>query len=379
LKELKTLLINSISKQFSADVPVGVLLSGGLDSSIITAIASQIAPNIRTFSISFDGYSGFDETPHAKLVSDYFNTDHTKFNVDSTSSDLLPILAAQFDEPIVDSSILPTFLLSKMVSKHCKVALGGDGSDEIFGGYQHHSRILKLQKLSSILPIHLRRLISFASNYFLPIGFSSRNYLRSLSCDLAKDVPLLANYFDMASRKQLLNLDFNYTFTPDTSQFSPSSGSKSLLDRTLRNDFYNYLPEDILVKVDRASMFSSLEIRAPFLDHKIIEFGFSKVPDMYKVSGHHRKVLLKLLGAQLLPPNFDYARKQGFCLPLSAWLKSGSYRNLFKEALSSHDSIFDRRYVSHLWHLQDRGFNVSERLFALVQFELWRKSYSVNF
>jgi len=154
--------------------------------------------------------------------------------------------------------------------------------------------------------------------------------------------------------------------------------SDCLLDRTTRMDFMNYLPEDILVKIDRSSMLSSLELRAPFLDPEIIEFAFSEVPARLKADENQRKILLKKLSEKLLPPQFDKQRKQGFSIPLSHWLKDGVWREFFFEILLGKESIFNKNCVEELFKGIDNGRNNGERLFSLVMFELWRREYEIK-
>ena len=150
-----------------------------------------------------------------------------------------------------------------------------------------------------------------------------------------------------------------------------------LIQRATRMDFESYLADDILVKVDRTSMLNSLEVRSPMLDYRMIEFAFGKVPSYLKANLRNKKILLKLLASRVLPSNFDKQRKQGFSIPSSKWLKEGPLRELFWDTLTSKNCIFDSRTVRGLLNGQDRSGNNSERLFALVQFELWRKTYNV--
>jgi asparagine synthase (glutamine-hydrolysing) len=154
---------------------------------------------------------------------------------------------------------------------------------------------------------------------------------------------------------------------------------QDLLQRATRMDFENYLAEDILVKVDRASMLNSLEVRAPFLDHRLIEFAFSKVPSHLRATIQDRKILLKRLTSRILPPEFDRQRKQGFSIPLAKWLNEGPFKTLFYEVLLDPQCSFDARTVVKLLHGQDKGRSNSERLFALVLFELWRREFGVSF
>jgi len=171
LDELEFLMENAVRGQMIADVPVGVLLSGGVDSSLVTAMAVRVSSQVQTFTIGFPGHDNLDETEHARLIARHFGTHHTELMAEDVTADLLPLLAHQFDEPMVDSSMIPTYLVSKLVRQHCKVALGGDGGDELFGGYGHYSRLQLMQKKLGRLPLSLRRGLAFAAEKYLPIGF----------------------------------------------------------------------------------------------------------------------------------------------------------------------------------------------------------------
>lgn len=379
LKELESLLEDSVRHQMIADVPVGVLLSGGVDSSLITAMAVRMSSQVQTFTIGFPGLGKLDETEHARLIARHFGTRHTELMAEEATADLLPRLARQFDEPMVDSSIIPTFLVSQLVRQYCTVALGGDGGDELFGGYGHYSRLLWLEKMFGSIPISLRTLISGTSEYLFPVGFKGRNWLKGLGVDLKNGLPLIASYFDAATRQRLMSVYPDWRLVAEGIVKGLVPVNPDLLQRATRMDFANYLAEDILVKVDRASMLNSLEVRAPFLDYRLIEFAFRKVPSHLKATVVDKKILLKRLTARLLPPEFDRLRKQGFSIPLVEWLKNGEFRELFHDVLRDSKCIFDSRVVDNLLRGQDRGCSNSERLFALVLFELWRREYSVTF
>jgi asparagine synthase (glutamine-hydrolysing) len=379
LKELDFLLEDSVNKQMVADVQVGVLLSGGVDSSIITAMAARSSSKIKTFTIRFPGYSQYDETKHARLIANYFDTEHIELIASEATVDLLPLLAKQFDEPIIDSSMVPTYLVSKLIKNHCTVALGGDGGDELFGGYGHHSRLLNLQEKIGLVPKGIRSNIAKIAENFLPVGFKGRNWLQGLDVDLQNSLPLIASYFDRSIRNKII-LNRHLPLSAETIRQSRIPITKDILQRATRMDFENYLPEDILVKVDRASMINSLEVRAPFLDYRLIEFAYSKVPSRLKATKFDKKILLKSLAKQILPKEFDYSRKQGFSIPLSSWLNGGPWLKYFEEVLlSSNDSLFDKKEVLKLINGQKAGRSNSERLFALVLFELWRKEYEISF
>jgi asparagine synthase (glutamine-hydrolysing) len=372
------LLEDAVRRQLVADVPVGVLLSGGVDSSLVTAMAARNTRGIKTFTVHFPGHRQYDESEHARLIARHFGTEHMELEASDASTDLLPILARQFDEPLVDSSMIPTYLISRLVRDHCTVALGGDGGDELFGGYAHYNRLLWLQEKASRVSRDLRVPIARAAEVLLPIGFKGRNWLQGLGVDFDKGLPLIAAYFDRQARRRLLKDGLIHTLVAEDVRENRIPRSCDLLQRATRMDFENYLAEDILVKVDRASMLTSLEVRAPLLDYRIIEFAFRKVPSYLKATANGRKLLLKKLTSRLLPPAFDQDRKQGFSIPLASWLRAGTWHNFFREVLlGSDDSPFARKALADLLRGQAKGRANSERLFGLVMFELWRREYQV--
>ena len=379
LDELEHLLEDSVRRQLVADVPIGVLLSGGVDSSLVTAMAVRASRKVKTFTIRFPGHAKHDETEHARLIARHFQTEHIELECPPATADLLPQLARQFDEPMIDSSMIPTFLVSQLVRQHCTVALGGDGGDELFGGYGHYSRLLWMKKKLGAIPHPLRRCVALASKHILPTGFKGRNYLQSLGVDFNNGLPSIAVGFDAAERRRLLATESGWHTNAESIVKSRVPFHRDLLQRATRMDFSNYLAEDILVKVDRASMLNSLEVRSPLLDYRLIEFAFGKVPSRLKATPTEKKILLKRLVHRLLPADFDRHRKQGFSIPLDKWLQTGPFYDLFRTILQGPSSIFDRSVVSGLLKGQATGRANSERLFALVFFEIWRKEYRATF
>lgn len=379
LDELEALLEDAIRRQLVADVPVGVLLSGGVDSSLITAMAVRASSQVHTFTIGFPGHGKLDETEHARLIARHFGTRHTELMAETAAANLIPRLACQFDEPMVDSSMIPTFLVSQLVRQHCTVALGGDGGDELFGGYGHYSRLLWMQKRLALMPRPLRRGISLAAERVFPVGLKGKNWLQGLGVDLHSGLPLIASYFDATTRQRLMSAQFGWRVLAEGVVKGRVPVQPDLMQRATRMDFENYLAEDILVKVDRASMLNSLEVRAPLLDYRLIEFAFGRVPSHLKATMHDKKILLKRLTARVLPPEFDRQRKQGFSIPLAEWLKGGEFRELFDDVLRDPQCSFDADTVDGLLRGQDRGRSNGERLFALALFELWRREYEVTF
>jgi asparagine synthase (glutamine-hydrolysing) len=377
IDELESLLQNSVNLQLTADVPIGVLLSGGVDSSLITALACKSSKSVKTFTIGFPGYGQKDESTHAKLISNYFGTEHIVLNAEIPNSDLIVSLSKQFDEPMVDSSMIPTYMVSNLVKKYCTVALGGDGGDELFGGYTSHKSYLGLSKRYNNIPLNVRKSFAKIARDMLPVGFKGRNYIMNIGLDFTSELPLYSELFDSTYRKKLLP-NFEKPFA-EIIKTNLASKDIDIIQRLTRTDFKNYLPEDILVKVDRASMMNSLEIRAPFLDYRLIEFAFSKVPTSMKTSAQDQKIILKLLAKKLLPKEFDFHRKQGFSIPIYDWLKkSGSFRDLFWCVLKDSECIFDSKIIDKLLEGQDKGYSNGERIFSLVLFELWRREYSLT-
>ena len=378
LDELDALLEDAVRRQLIADVPVGVLLSGGVDSSLVAAMAVRSTPKVKTFTIRFPGYGRYDETEHARLIARHFGTEHLELEAAQSTVDLLPMLARQFDEPIVDSSMIPTYLVSRLIREHCTVALGGDGGDELFAGYSHYSRLLWVQQKLGGIPHSLRQLM-IKPAVLLPVGFRGRNWLQGIGCNFNRGLPLIASYFDLDTRRGLIAGNDTQALVGERIWDGRVPLSSDIVSRATWMDFENYLPEDILVKVDRASMLNSLEVRAPLLDYRLIEYAFGRVPSYLKATTSSRKILLKKMTDRLLPPGFDRDRKQGFSIPLASWLQYGPWEELFHDVLTgANASLFDRKQMRKLLRGQAKGRHNSERLFALVLFELWRREYNVS-
>ena len=381
-RELEELLKDSVRRQLVADVPVGIMLSGGLDSSLITAMAAAISPHpIRTFNVSFRGHDGFDESAHARLIANSYGTRHEELAAEPASVDLLPDIAKQFDEPIADHAIVPTYLLSREIRQHAKVALSGDGGDELFGGYGHYSWILKQESLRRYVPNLVRRGIARVALECVPLGTRGRNHLIGLSNDYTRSISHINLYFDHLSRERIYSPHMRHDAihaTPEIYRASLPDPTHSPLRQAMEADFRTTLADGYLVKVDRAAMLASLEVRTPLLDYRIIEFAYGRVPDQLKVTRNARKILLRHLAKRLLPKEYDVTRKQGFTMPLHAWFKGDWGKYMESVLLDSDKSLFSRRFIQELLSLQRRGYSNTNRLFALTMFELWRNEYKVS-
>lgn len=382
-EELQALIRDSVRRQMVADVPVGILLSGGIDSSVITAVAAEVSPTpVRTFTISFPGHGSFDEGPHARLVAEHFGTTHTELVAEPASIELLPKLASQYDEPIGDSSMVPTYLVSRLVRQNITVALGGDGGDELFGGYLHYRWIQRLEAARRLLPAPLRRSGSYFASSMLPIGFYGRNYLTGFSGNAAWSLAHVDLYFDALTRRRLLSPvlsnELKSSSSPEMYKVALCDGRKTLLQQATAMDFVSYLVDDILTKVDRASMLTSLEVRTPLLDYRIIEFAFRRLPDALRATSSKGKVLFRCLAKALLPRTLDLNRKQGFSVPIESWLAT-SWGDYVESVLRETDSnLLDQKVIASLISEQRKGYHNGKRLFALTMFELWRRHYKIE-
>ena len=379
-EEFESLFEDAVKKQLVADVPVGVLLSGGVDSSLVTALAVRQKADLRTYCLTQPGAPEHDETAHARLIAEHFGTRHTELIVDDPEPDILDKLAWQYDDPISDSSIIPTYLISEAVRKHCTVAVGGDAGDELFGGYARYNHELwmqqKLGRLSGVSWVTAASLLG----KMLPLGLRGAGHLRQMAGGFSIGRFATSYAFAPYERKRLLNEAecFEGAVEEDYRKRVADNGDRGL-DAMLRTDFGNYLPNDLLVKVDRSSMLASLELRSPLLDHRLIEFAFSRVPVSMKADLNGRKIFLKHLVKRLLPPQFDLARKQGFSVPIRKWLATPMWHDYFASVLfDSSDSLFDRAQVNRLWHAAKLGRPVSPQLFSLVMLQRWRQIYGVS-
>ena len=377
--ELEQLLLDAVRRQLVADVPVGILLSGGIDSSLITAMAARAATRrVKTFTVSFPGHGSYDEGPFARMVADHFGTDHAELVGEAPGVDLLPVLARQYDEPIADSSIVPTYLVSRLIRQHATVALGGDGGDELFGGYPHYSWVQWQGRVRGLVPRPLRRAAAAFAGAAVPVGVRGRNYIIGATEDAGHGIAHVNVYFDRWTRRRLLAGPPNRI--PQVAERVRTNGfgaGHSLLRRAAEADFTTTMCDGYLVKVDRASMLNSLEIRAPWLDYRLIEFAFGRVPDHLRATAQQRKILPRMLARKLLPPALDLKRKQGFSIPLATWL-TGSWGTFVEDVLREADpGLFDQRAIQALLAGQRKGRANAARLFCLTMFELWRREYRI--
>jgi asparagine synthase (glutamine-hydrolysing) len=270
--------------------------------------------------------------------------------------------------------MIPTYLVSRLIRGHATVALGGDGADELFGGYLHYAWFERQERIRRVVPRLVRQVVSTAAPW-LPQGTRGRGYLIGSGGDLNRSIGFANLFFDLTTRRKLLApLGIEPTNHPETSKAVLAAYGGSALQRATAVDFQTYLVDDILVKVDRASMLASLEVRAPFLDPRIIELAYGRTPDRLRSQHGTRKVLLRRLAERVLPRTLDLTRKQGFSLPLDAWFR-GDWGRCFRDILGE-SNIFDRALIGRLFDGQARGRVNTHRIFALAMFELWHREYA---
>lgn len=368
-QEAGRLIEDSVRMRLVADVPVGVLLSGGLDSSLVAAAAARVSSRpVQTFTIALPG-SPLDEAHHAQKIADFLGTEHNVLELSKPSLSLLDGLASYIDEPIADSSILPAWMVFGLARQQVTVALGGDGGDELFGGYTDYPTSLADQSRWEFCPqVVFKATAKIAAQ--LPAGVKGRNRIASMRGGPLQQMIWGSPYFDEQLRKRILKKDAWVQLTdnetePEEFLLKLFNAGTTDMDKMTRTHFGSILPDDFLVKVDRASMAHSLEVRAPMLDHRLIEFCFSQVPDQWKVKEGESRLLQRMLAERWLPPDLDTKRKQGFSIPINEWLRAEGEAKLMARMEALPD-IINMDEVRSLVRGHVAGRANGGRLFALI-------------
>ena len=388
-EQLRDLLADSVRMRLVSDVPLGVLLSGGIDSSVVTALAVRASTEtVKTFSISF-AESSFDESQYARAVAKFLGTDHheERFSA-SLAANLVSEIGAWMDEPISDPSLVPTYLLSRFTRKHVTVALGGDGGDELFAGYpmyfgQHMARAYLavpqfvrsglIEPMVNMLPVKTKN---------LSFDYRARRFITASHYDEVARHHVLFGSFTPDDQQSLLSEEVQRTSNADVyagaRRLFAECDSTNMVECMQSLDTQLYLAEDILTKVDRASMAVSLEVRAPYLDPRVAEFAAS-LPASYKLHGYTSKYILKKAAKGLVPPFVWRRGKKGFGVPFAQWLKK-ELKPLAHDLLSPErlrrSGLFNPEYVAKLQDEHERGIaNHRKLLWTLLSFELWRESF----
>jgi asparagine synthase (glutamine-hydrolysing) len=320
---VRELLRGAVERRLMSDVPLGAFLSGGIDSSAVVALMAQASDRpVATFTIGFEDSSGFDERPFARAVADRYKTDHTEFVVEPHATELIERLVWHHDQPFGDSSALPTYLLSELTSKHVKVALCGDGGDELFAGYERFAAALALARYE-VVPQSLRTGLRRASEALAPIATMSRvgKVARLLArSDLSAPQGLLAWVSFVPEERKVELLTRSSQDVNGYQQVWEGSVGAHPLDRLLDLNLRTYLLDDLLPKVDRMSMAHGLEMRSPFLDRELAEYSF-RLPPRARLRGLSLKRILRSAISDLLPDEILDRPKHGFGVPLDRWFR----------------------------------------------------------
>jgi asparagine synthase (glutamine-hydrolysing) len=383
--KLRALMTSAVERRLISDVPLGAFLSGGVDSTIIVGLMSQLLDRpVKTFSIGFKDSPGYDETAFARLVARRFKTDHTEFIVEPNAFDLIDKLVWHHDGPFGDSSAVPTYLVSQLTRQQVTVVLTGDGGDELFAGYLRFYAALAAERI----PRPLRSALEAVSRG-LPIGGSARHLLSRLQrFAAAASLPLDERITRWSS---LFYDDIEALLAPELlrsvapidklrylRRFQASLQGRSTLSRILSINFNTYLLDDLLIKADRCTMANSLEARAPFLDTALMEY-VAGLPDAMKLKGRRTKIILRETFADLIPPEVQRRGKMGFGVPFGLWFR-GALREVLHDHLLSPEARYrdylSSAYVHRLVKRHDAGeADLGLPLWTLLTFEIWLRSF----
>lgn len=389
-EELDKKLNIAVRDRLISDVPLGIFLSGGIDSSAIAYYAQKNSSRkIKTFSIGFKD-SSFDESKYARQVAKFLGTEHyEKLLTAKDSLELIPKIADLLDEPMADASIIPTFLLSKFTREHVTVALGGDGGDELFCGYDTFIAE-RIAEVYEKIPDFLRRKIIEKIIPFLPTSFNNisfdfkvKSFIRGFYAEKKYRQQIWLGSFDRSQREKLFVRDV-WQLLAKENEFEEID---NYLNKSSEKNYYNqliylylrmYMMDDILVKVDRASMYNSLEVRAPLLDYQIVDF-VNSLPLNFKINGFKTKHILKKLMEDKLPKEIVYRKKKGFGMPMAAWLTKELKPlvfDLLSETKIKNQGLFNYQYINKLLndHFSHRTDN-RKLIWTLMVFQMWREKW----
>lgn len=378
LEVTKELIEAAVSRRLISERPLGSFLSGGYDSTVVTAYMSKLMKEqVQTYSIGFDN-AGFNEAHHAKQVAQYLGTNHHEEILSPDPALIIEKISDVLDQPFADSSIVPTYLLAKFARENMVVALGGDGGDEVFGGYDRYLAAPILQGLNPFLGL-LRIGFNLAGEH----KAGNVRKINRIGSQLETKTSLASRYSSIMSLSQpkefsnILNPDLYSNLAEDIYLKKFQSSKISSFDRMIRSDFTGYLPGDLLVKADIATMANSLELRSPLLDINVIEWGLS-LPREYKIKGLETKHILKDVARSLVPVELIERPKMGFGIPRAEWLRTGM-REMVIETLTDTTAIqrgwFAPKEVKKTVDLHMAGQDKDNLLWPMLMLELWARTW----
>jgi asparagine synthase (glutamine-hydrolysing) len=378
LEVTKKLIEESVERRLISERPLGSFLSGGYDSTIVTAyMAKLMKEKVQTYSIGFHS-AQFNEAHHAKQVANYLGTNHHEEILSPDPALLVEKISHVLDQPFADSSIVPTYLLAKFARENLIVALGGDGGDEVFGGYDRYLATPAMQQLNPILGL-ARSALKLAGKQ----SFGNTRKINRVGSQLSPKESLAARYSSILSLTQphelttLLDSSFQSKAAENARNDQFNSGKYSSFDRMIRSDLDAYLPGDLLVKVDIATMANSLELRSPMLDVNVVEWGIS-LPRKYKIKGFETKHILKDVARSLVPAELIDRPKMGFGIPRAEWLRTGM-RELVIDTLTDTTATqrgwFNSREVSKVIDAHMAGEDKDNLIWPMLMLELWARTW----
>lgn len=390
--QLRSILDDAVKIRMISDVPLGAFLSGGIDSSLVVASMAALMHTdpIKTTAIGFaDGR--YNELEFSRIMANHCRTDHTEYIVNPDALSVIDKIVWHLDEPFADSSAIPTFYVSQLARQKVTVALSGDGGDEVFAGYIKRYSMNRFEDgFRAKLPKSLRTLAGrlapiYPRTRLLPRPFRLKSFLQNISQSLEEAYARDMSFYFLPEMKRLLYCPEFQASLGDSDPFSflrrhfAINHNPDVTTRVQYVDIKTYLPEDILVKVDRMSMAHSLEVRAPLLDHKLIEFA-GTLSSSLKLRGNESKYILKKSVESRLPKDILLRKKQGFSVPLANWLRN-DLKNYSEQTLLSRNAVtqeyFNPSYVRQLWELHQNGVqDNAHQLWSLIMFELWHQQYA---
>lgn len=378
LSVTKELIEKAVDRRLISERPLGSFLSGGYDSTVVTAyMAKLMSEKVQTYSIGFHS-AQFNEAHHAKQVANYLGTNHHEEILNPDPALLVETISKVLDQPFADSSIVPTYLLAKFARENLIVALGGDGGDEVFGGYDRYLATPALQMANPVLGLARSSL-----NFLGKQSFGNKRKINRVGSQLSPKASLAHRYSSILSLSQpheLLALLSNDFLSSQAEQISISNfeiGKYSAFDRMIRSDLQSYLPGDLLVKVDIATMANSLELRSPLLDVNVVEWGLS-LPRKYKIKGFETKHILKDVARSLVPANLIDRPKMGFGIPRAEWLRT-EMKEMATDLLTDKEATdrgwFDQNEVKKTLDLHMSGTDKDQILWPILMLELWARNW----
>ena len=378
LEVTKKLIEESVERRLISERPLGSFLSGGYDSTIVTAyMAKLMKEKVQTYSIGFDS-AQFNEAHHAKQVANYLGTNHHEEILSPDPALVVEKISHVLDQPFADSSIVPTYLLAKFARENLIVALGGDGGDEVFGGYDRYLAAPVMQRLNSLLGL-ARSGLKFAGQQ----SFGNTRKINRVGSQLSPKESLAARYSSILSLTQphelttLLNSSFQSKAAEDSRKDQFNSGKYSSFDRMIRSDLDAYLPGDLLVKVDIATMANSLELRSPMLDVNVVEWGIS-LPRKYKIKGFETKHILKDVARSLVPAELIDRPKMGFGIPRAEWLRTGMKElviDTLTDTTATQRGWFNPNEVKKVIDTHMAGEDKDNIIWPMLMLELWARTW----